>query len=248
MTPHPSSPLPTYTRWSSHSGSRVRWLIAVLAVAALVGTGVGTHFGARAGDARVASSAPIPTKSSANASSVLPAPTGAVDRAGRHPVRIRQPVTTPRVETGLLDSHGQPVTASCASCHATSRPRPETHSAADLDEFHQGLKYAHGDQSCLVCHHAQDYDRLRLADGRSVEFADAMVLCAQCHGPQYRDYRNGSHGGMTGYWDLRRGPRERNHCIDCHDPHAPAYPVVRPAFAPAPDRGLPPNSVAASHE
>jgi hypothetical protein len=59
-----------------------------------------------------------------------------------------------------------------------------------------------------------------------------MDLCGQCHGPQARDYAHGAHGGMTGYWDLSRGPRERNNCIDCHDPHAPAFPKVRPVFAP----------------
>jgi hypothetical protein len=155
-----------------------------------------------------------------------------------HPVRIRKPIQPPRVETGLLDARGHPVTTSCATCHATSKPRPENASAEQLDEFHQGLTYAHGNLTCLSCHHADNYDRLRLADGRAVEFPDALQLCAQCHGPQYRDYLHGSHGGMTGHWDLRRGPRDRNHCVDCHDPHAPAFPKVRPVFAPAPDRGL----------
>lgn len=160
----------------------------------------------------------------------------------RHPVRVRQPIQPPRVETGLLDARGQPITTACATCHATSKPRPETNAAEQLDEFHQGLAYAHGQLSCLSCHHADNYDRLRLADGRQLEFPDALQLCAQCHGPQYRDYQHGSHGGMTGYWDLSRGPRDRNHCVDCHDPHAPAYARVRPAFAPAPDRGHSPQT------
>ena len=69
---------------------------------------------------------------------------------------------------------------------------------------------------------------------------EAMQLCAQCHGPQTRDYRRGSHGGMQGYWDLSRGDRVRNHCVDCHDPHAPAFPRFTPLppprdrFPPAP--------------
>jgi nitrate reductase cytochrome c-type subunit len=58
-------------------------------------------------------------------------------------------------------------------------------------------------------------------------------LCAQCHGPQARDFQHGAHGGMTGYWDLSKGPRRRNSCIDCHDPHAPKYPAVMPVFPPA---------------
>jgi formate-dependent nitrite reductase cytochrome c552 subunit len=61
---------------------------------------------------------------------------------------------------------------------------------------------------------------------------EAMRLCAQCHGPQYRDYKRGSHGGMTGHWDLSRGERTRNNCVDCHDPHAPAYPGTTPVLPP----------------
>ena len=62
--------------------------------------------------------------------------------------------------------------------------------------------------------------------------ADALRLCAQCHGPQYRDYRHGAHGGMRGHWDLSRGPRERNHCVACHDPHAPAFGQFEPVPGP----------------
>lgn len=190
-------------------------------------------------------SSALETPGEASAGRLFPVTAGS---SGRHPVRIRQPVKVPRVDTGLRDVQGEPVTTACASCHATSRPRAATHSAAELDEFHQGLTYAHGQLTCLSCHHAGNYDRLRLADGRELEFPDTLQLCAQCHGPQYRDYRQGSHGGMTGYWDLRRGPRERNHCVDCHDPHAPAFPLVRPVFAPVPHRGLSAASTSHAHE
>ena len=156
----------------------------------------------------------------------------------RHPVSIRQPIDPPRVDTGKVDPQGRSITVSCGSCHATSTPRTDTRNAADLDEFHQGLQYQHGNLTCLSCHDAGNYDRLRLADGRGVPFPEAMSLCAQCHGPQFRDYSHGSHGGMTGFWDLTRGPRQRNHCVDCHDPHAPQFPVVMPAFPLPADRGL----------
>lgn len=144
------------------------------------------------------------------------------------------------VPTGLTDLHGHAVEASCVSCHATRPPNPGNHLAADLDEFHQGLTVQHGSLSCLSCHNSDDYSTLRLADGKKVGFSDVMSLCAQCHGPQFRDYQHGSHGGMTGYWDLKRGPRQRNNCIDCHDPHAPAYTGVHPAPGPR-DRFLTPN-------
>ena len=160
---------------------------------------------------------------------------------GRYPTTIvrRQPVTG--VPTGTIDAQGNHVVATCGSCHAT-RPQDRTvRRGEQLEAFHTGLTMAHGNTSCLACHNAQDYGTLKLADGVAVAFADVIVLCSQCHGPQARDYQHGSHGGMQGYWDLTRGPRVRNSCINCHDPHAPAYPKVMPATGPQ-DRFLNPRT------
>lgn len=151
-----------------------------------------------------------------------------------HPVHIRRSVETPRIATGETDMHGRPITVACSTCHSSTRPNPALRDAQLLREFHQGMTFSHGTISCLSCHNATDYDTLRLADGSSVAFENTMQLCAQCHGPQARDYRNGSHGGMSGHWDLKRGARFRNHCLDCHDPHAPQYPLVMPVFPPVP--------------
>lgn len=160
-----------------------------------------------------------------------------------HAVAIRTPGGTPRVATGEVDGHGQPVTIACATCHDTRQSNYETRSGSTLKDFHQGLLFAHGNQSCLSCHNAHDYDTLKQADGRPLEFSQSLQLCAQCHGPQYRDYQNGSHGGMQGHWDLTRGGRTRNTCTDCHDPHHPAYPQVMPVFPPKAVRGekIPPH-------
>jgi len=149
-----------------------------------------------------------------------------------HPVVIKRIAGPPRVATGLTNFHGQPVMASCSTCHATTKPNIDTRSTADLDQFHQGLKYVHGNLTCLSCHNASDYDTLRMADSRPVEFAEVMTLCSQCHGPQRRDYNMGLHGGMHGHWDLTKGGRARNTCINCHDPHSPAFPLVMPVFPP----------------
>jgi formate-dependent nitrite reductase cytochrome c552 subunit len=143
----------------------------------------------------------------------------------------------PVVNTGSVDAAGRPVTISCGTCHTTNAPNPQARLGTDLTRFHQGLKSAHGNLACVACHNpAEGYGSLRLADGASLPYPEVMQLCAQCHGPQYRDYQHGSHGGMTGHWDLTRGGRLRNNCVDCHDPHAPKYPTVRPADGPR-DRG-----------
>ena len=166
-----------------------------------------------------------------------------------YPVITKHPAGPPKVATGLTNFQGQPVMASCSSCHTTTKPNLETRSAADLDQFHQGLKYNHGKLTCLSCHNSSNYDTLRLADTRTVEFADVMTLCSQCHGPQRRDYDRGLHGGMNGYWDRTRGGRTRNNCITCHDPHTPVYPLVMPVLPPRDRISVPakPQSQPAKH-
>lgn len=144
-------------------------------------------------------------------------------------------IVTPVVLTGLpmpqTDIHGRPAVTPCTTCHgdkdATSLSEV---SVTKLSGPHAGLTLAHGNLRCASCHDESQRDRLHLADGRSIALSAAMELCSQCHGPQKRDYDHGAHGGMRGYWDLSRGPRERNHCVSCHDPHGPAF----GKFAPVP--------------
>ncbi len=160
-----------------------------------------------------------------------PAPVVEASKPALSPVTILRP-GVPRVATGRLLSNGDPETLACGTCHAARTPDTLKATEVELDEFHQGLKFNHGGRTCLSCHNADDYDSLRLADGRAIGFPNVMELCAQCHGTQHRDYVHGAHGGMTGHWDLTRGPRTRNNCTTCHDPHAPAYPLVHPVFKP----------------
>lgn len=148
------------------------------------------------------------------------------------PVTIRKPAGPPRVFTGLKNVHGHSITIACSTCHATREANFDNKTAEDLDEFHGSLEFAHGNISCLSCHNSEDYDALKLADGSRVEFTDVMTLCAQCHGPQMTDYEHGAHGGFNGYWDLTRGPREKNNCVDCHNPHSPKFPSMQPTFKP----------------
>ena len=146
----------------------------------------------------------------------------------RHPTEIHRPEVLGVVDTPLRDVNGTPVGVSCTTCHDPAGAWADRPGEA----FHTGLKIEHGDRACAACHDPADRTRLRLADGTSIELGDAMALCSQCHGPQARDYRHGAHGGMAGYWDTRRGPRDRNHCLDCHAAHAPRYAPVRPVFPP----------------
>ncbi len=159
-------------------------------------------------------------------------PARSADSREKFTVSIRRPSGPPRVATGLTDLQGNAVTAACSTCHTTRPPDHENRRATDLDDFHSGMSFSHGTVSCLACHDERNYDALKLADGRRLAFTDVMTLCGQCHGPQMNAYNHGAHGGMTGYWDLSRGPRVKNNCIDCHDPHAPQFPKMQPTFKP----------------
>lgn len=153
-----------------------------------------------------------------------------VESAALHPVEL----IVPTVLRGLpltLDG-GQVAVTPCTTCHGAVDPTPLPARAEGIGGPHAGLTVRHGMLSCASCHHPSRRDQLRLADGRSVLLIEAMELCAQCHGPQKRDFDHGAHGGMRGYWDLRKGPRERNHCVACHDPHAPRFGTFAPVEGP----------------
>jgi len=154
-----------------------------------------------------------------------------------YPVTTKLPDGPPMIHLGIDPATGQAIMASCTTCHATRPADPSNGLSGDLDEFHEGMVFSHGNLACLSCHNADDYDQLQSANGVAIAYPQVMTLCAQCHGSQYTDYTHGAHGGMNGYWDRTRGPVQRHTCIDCHDPHSPAFPSMLPTFKPI-DRGL----------
>ena len=149
-----------------------------------------------------------------------------------HPVTIHRPDGPPRIDAVLPGGDGKIVGVACATCHDAREPDRSNTTASRLDDFHVDLPFAHGDLTCFECHAPPSYAKLRLADDQTIDYPDVMTLCGQCHGGILASYEHGAHGGMNGYWDLTRGPRTRNNCIDCHDPHVPAYPKMKPTFKP----------------
>ncbi|MGB7326730.1 MAG: hypothetical protein WBD31_17780 [Rubripirellula sp.] len=152
--------------------------------------------------------------------------------AKRFEVNIRRPNGPPLVEMAAIDPQGRGGSVACSTCHSIRKPNVDNRTSATLDEFHQGFQFNHGTIACYSCHNSQNADSLRLADGTQVEFADVMTLCSQCHSKQAESFAHGAHGGMNGFWDLSRGPQTKNNCIDCHDPHAPAFPKMIVDFKP----------------
>ena len=162
---------------------------------------------------------------------------------------IHAPPKLTSIESTTTDGLGRPVRVACVTCHGVRDAGagfPE--SAAALNDFHAGLAVVHGALTCTACHADRrgGAPMLHLATGEELATSEAIRLCAQCHGPKYQDYLHGSHGGMNGYWDLTRGPRLRNHCVDCHDPHVPKYQPSRPVLPPK-DRFVTPATMGSHH-
>ncbi len=119
----------------------------------------------------------------------------------------------------------------CSECHRLFPSPPETERTLTQ---HREIVLEHGiNKRCFNCHHLQDRNAFADDKGEPIPYDQPQLLCAKCHGPVYRDWTHGVHGRTDGYWDPDRGPLERKKCIECHDPHAPAFPPMRPA--PGPD-------------
>jgi hypothetical protein len=148
------------------------------------------------------------------------------------PNRVHRPYPDIGVNTGRHDTAGIPARVPCSTCHRSIEPRPETAKSSKIPGFHEGIVLQHGGQNCRTCHRPPAFEDFQLADGQAVPYWDVIQICTQCHGQRVTDYRNGAHGGMTGYWDPASGPKDRNHCLDCHNAHAPKIPQVAPAPRP----------------
>ena len=98
---------------------------------------------------------------------------------------------------------------------------------------HTHIRMEHGiNDRCANCHDVGSRERLVMRDGGTVGFAESARLCAQCHGPAYRDWQRGMHGKTLGSWRADDPRRSRLQCVQCHDPHAPAYEPMAPLPAP----------------
>ncbi len=114
----------------------------------------------------------------------------------------------------------------CTQCHDGKTVKLNT-TRRKLVDMHDDIVLQHGPASrwCLDCHDPQDRDKLRLASGERIEFSRSYLLCGQCHGDKFRDWRVGVHGKRTGEWN---GKKQYLLCVHCHYPHAPHFKPIKP--------------------
>jgi hypothetical protein len=118
----------------------------------------------------------------------------------------------------------------CTECHA-EKDLPTNRTRRQLVDAHDDVVLRHDEEHrwCLDCHDADNRDRLHLASGEPVSFAESYRLCGQCHGEKYRDWRAGVHGRRIGQWN---GAKEYLLCVHCHSPHQPRFKALEPKPAP----------------
>ncbi len=158
-------------------------------------------------------SADIPIISSANITSY-----------GLAPVPIRRPLGDPPL--AMVNNFER----TCMECHQLFKSKSPNTSGVN---HHENIIMNHGiNDRCINCHDYEDHNKLSLRGGITILYRDVVKLCGQCHGPTYRDWQKGMHGKTLGYWDPSKGKSRRLLCTQCHDPHAPAYPVFSPLPGP----------------
>ncbi len=112
----------------------------------------------------------------------------------------------------------------CSECHADMEVNKERR---DLEMNHEDIVLRHSgpQQWCFDCHNPDNRDKLRLIDGRLIDFEESYLLCGQCHGTIFRDWKAGVHGKRTGEWN---GKKLYRLCVHCHNPHQPPFKSLRP--------------------
>jgi hypothetical protein len=114
----------------------------------------------------------------------------------------------------------------CTQCHDGKTVKLNT-TRRKLVDMHDDIALKHGPESrwCLDCHSAEHRDQLHLVDGTLIEFSRSFLLCGQCHGDKYRDWKVGVHGKRTGHWN---GEKQYLLCVNCHNPHSPHFKPLKP--------------------
>jgi hypothetical protein len=139
----------------------------------------------------------------------------------------------------------------CYGCHDRKKPPPlrfDTNQNLIIPKEHEDIVMKHGthnrNNNCFNCHNETNLVMLQTRDRHEVKLAESAPLCGSCHGPTYRDWEAGVHGRTSGYWNRPPGPTDRKLCVNCHNPHAPAFPGRKPAPGPHPLRPAAPPLLA----
>ncbi|MDA8092172.1 MAG: hypothetical protein M0Z61_18350 [Nitrospiraceae bacterium] len=115
----------------------------------------------------------------------------------------------------------------CSQCH---QGMPANWKRRKLTMMHQDIVLNHMPGGwCFDCHNPDNRDKLKLFTGESVSFDQSYLVCGQCHGFIFKEWKAGLHGKRTGMWN---GEKKYYQCINCHWPHDPKFKSIKPFPAP----------------
>ena len=115
----------------------------------------------------------------------------------------------------------------CNSCHTESIPKLKE--GYDIQKAHWNINVMHAPSNtmnCTTCHNESNLNNLHSITSSEISFNQSYKLCAQCHSTQYNDWVGGAHGKKLGGW---APPTIKNNCVNCHNPHKPAFEPRWPA-------------------
>ncbi len=111
----------------------------------------------------------------------------------------------------------------CTNCHNEDLRKLKVGNKNGEKKAHWDIKIVHASDNvmdCLTCHSESNLDKLNSITGAEIDFDMSYKSCAQCHSTQYKEWQGGSHGKRVGGWVP---PRIAKTCVECHDPHNPAF-------------------------
>ncbi|MET7030534.1 cytochrome c3 family protein [Sediminicola luteus] len=120
----------------------------------------------------------------------------------------------------IPERKGQIKSFACIECH--SKPVAKM-KGQEGQKAHWNIKLNHATTetiNCATCHNGNDMNNLNTLTGQNVDFNLSYKLCAQCHFSQFEDWKGGAHGKKVAGW---APPRASMTCVNCHNPHSPAY-------------------------
>jgi hypothetical protein len=121
----------------------------------------------------------------------------------------------------------------CQRCHKLPLAQMKHDGKDGKTTAHWAVALKHADASvmnCSTCHFEGDLNSLRTLTNRPVKLDNGYQVCAQCHSKQASDWAGGAHGKRVTGW---APPRVVRSCVECHNPHAPAFAKRMPAMATA---------------
>lgn len=117
----------------------------------------------------------------------------------------------------------------CTNCHTKPVEQLALGRKPDEKKAHWDVTIIHGNadvMNCQTCHQKKNFNELVSLTGTPIQLNQSFKLCSQCHSTQFKDWVGGAHGKRLGGW---APPKVMNSCVNCHNPHKPAFESKWPA-------------------